>query len=308
MKSVQIQLTTKCEQRCYMCRQYTWESKSMSIEDLFNVLDKYCSNDKKCTITFTGGDPLSYDKLKELNEKIKEKGIIYQVFTNLYYKLNDEQKEFLLNAEIVQISFDGSNAEIYKNVRNPVNDVTYGRFISNIKWLKKNNVLVKLNCTLSRKNYFDFKNIFDFAFINWLNIRFFQVHTNENAFLEKQMYEYLMNSIDMIKKLQNRSKMIDDFVKEKTNIEKIKIGGMKPYKGKCFVKNEHLVVLADGTKYPCCRATNDNGEDWEGKYKIENLNDLDDPDILYEFCKYCDRYRKFNENWDNYMKLDKVYL
>ena len=66
--------------------------------------------------------------------------------------------------------------------------------------------------------------------------------------------------------------------------------------------------MADGLEYPCCRATNDNGENWNGKYNIQNLDNLDDPSVLYEFCPNCDRYRKFNDNWDEYKNKEKVYL
>lgn len=295
MKSVQIQLTSKCNQRCYMCRQYTWGHNHLSVEDIEAYFIKY--ND--CTFSLTGGEPLSYNNIKKLNEIIAKHNIKYQIFTNLFFNLNEEQKIFLLNAECVQISFDGSNDEVYKIIRRPVENINYNTFIENIKWLKENNKLVKLNCTLSLKNYQDFINIYNKAKELNVMIRFFPVHTDENALLDNEMFKSLENDINLIK---NDSFFVN------TNLNTFELKPREPFIGKCYVKNEHLVVMDDGKEYCCCRATNDNGKNWKGKYSNDNLNDLEKPEVLYDFCANCDRYRKFNENWNNYKENKHLYL
>ena len=98
----------------------------------------------------------------------------------------------------------------------------------------------------------------------------------------------------------------EDDVNEMTNAKTFSLEPMEEYKGLCFVKKDHVVIDQTGKEYPCCRATNDNGEDWEGKYCLDNLNNIDDEKVLYDFCSDCDRYRKFNENYKEKVESKKV--
>ena len=93
MKSIQIQLTTDCNERCFMCRKYTWDRKEILITSLIEKINKY----KDCTFTFSGGDPLSYSHLKELNDILSRNNIVYQIFTNMNYELTEDRKIFLDN-------------------------------------------------------------------------------------------------------------------------------------------------------------------------------------------------------------------
>ena len=51
------------------------------------------------------------------------------------------------------------------------------------------------------------------------------------------------------------------------------------------MKSVHRVIDQKGIEYPCCRATNDNGCDWEGKFRVENLKGLEDENKLYSFVR-----------------------
>lgn len=75
IKSVQVQLTTKCNERCFMCRKYTWESKEIDINTLIRKITKYYDS----TFTFSGGDPLNYSELHTLNQVLEQNDIVYQV-------------------------------------------------------------------------------------------------------------------------------------------------------------------------------------------------------------------------------------
>ena len=88
MKSIQVQLTTDCNERCFMCRKYTWNRKEILLTNLIEKINKY----KDCTFTFSGGDPLSYSHLKELNDILSRNNIVYQIFTNMNYELTEDMK------------------------------------------------------------------------------------------------------------------------------------------------------------------------------------------------------------------------
>ena len=266
IRSIQMQLTRKCNQSCFMCRKYTWPQKEMDVKIVEEYLQKY----PEATFTFSGGDPLSYSKLEELTRLLKLHKTKYQVFTNLNYDLTNEQIKFLDNADIIQVSFDGSTSVVYNSVRRP-RENGFDVVVDNIaRWFKSKKFdKLKLNATISNRNYFDVYNIWKFCKENGYNIRFFPVHTDEDAKLQPYMIKYIES--EFINKLQD----IPDNVM-------LLLNPRKDYKGKCFVKAHHLIVDEDGKCYH------------------EN--------ILYDFCIECDRYRKFNENWNFYKNKEGLYL
>lgn len=310
MKSIQIQLTTKCEQRCFMCRKYTWESREMSVDVLREKIYKY----KACTFTFSGGDPLSYTHLKELNQILYETGSSYQVFTNLGYELTEDMWEFLECAQVVQVSMDGCTSETYNAVRNPIDTrATYTRAWANLYFLQlMNTCRVKVNCTITNRNYKEVAELYRIFVNDGIIFRAFFAHTNENAMVNKEQFASLM--ADLAKYLFSKEGMMQGVqILNYTNLASIyktrweDLQG-KEYKGPCYVKCEHRVIDEWGTEYPCCRAINDNGCDWGEKNSVENLSGIDNPQITYDFCKGCDRYVKFNQDWGKYKDKENLYL
>lgn len=288
MKSIQVQLTTECNERCFMCRKYTWKKREIDIDVLKEKIEKY----KECTFTFSGGDPLSYRKIKELNDILEKNKIKYQIFTNMNYVLSSEQKRFIENAQTVQVSLDGSNEKVYNRVRR-CRENGFKTVIYNLGYYKDK---VKVNCTVSNRNYFDVKNIYNFCKMVGLTVRFFPVHTDESAKLEKWMIEDILKNFEMNGEIPEEIKVFKN------------ISEREAFKGKCFVKKEHRLIDENGVEYPCCRAINDNGLEWGEKNSIENLEHLDDENVIYDFCSGCDRYRKFNENWCLYENRKELFL
>lgn len=307
MKSIQIQLTTKCNQRCFMCRKYKWKHKSIDIYKLLDFMKNVLSKNKRCTFTFSGGDPLEYECLEELTDFLIENNVIYQVFTNLNYVLDDVNLRFLCNAARVQVSFDGGCEDVYKFVRRPANkDFDYIDLQKKIVYLG-GFTKVKLNCTVSNRNYFDLTRVIDFAHENELEVRFFPVHTDENAMLEQRHFDVIKTAFTFAKQRYG-----EEWGRLFTNINTFEYEPRKDYCGKCFVKNEHRIIDEDFMMYTCCRAINDNGEDVMGKYSLQNdegiADTLADENVLYDYCKQCDRYRKFNENWEEYKDNKELFL
>lgn len=291
IKSVQVQLTTKCNERCFMCRKYTWESKEIDINTLIRKIVKYYDS----TFTFSGGDPLNYSELHTLNQVLEQNDIVYQVFTNMNYILTYEQHMFLDNARCIQVSLDGSDHATYHSVRR-CTEFGFNTVIENIlSYANK----IKANCTVSCRNYFDVRNIYNLCKNIKIPVRFFPVHTDENAMLQQYMVDYIINSF-----VEN----CEPVPEEVNNFLKIYNSKNLPKPSRCYVKSAHRIIDESGKEYPCCRAINDNGRDWKGKFSLGNLNDLDNPNVLYDFCKDCDRYVKFNAHWDDYKDKKELFL
>ena len=291
MQSVQIQLTTKCNERCFMCRKYTWPHKEIPITILIDRLNKY----HEANFTFSGGDPLEYSELRKLTEVLVSMGIKYQVFTNMNYHLSPDMIKFLDNAEYIQVSLDGSCPEFYEYVRRPVVN-GFNIVAENIKRYREK---VKANCTVSIRNFFDVPEIYLLA-KNELRvpIRFFPVHTHDSAGIDKEAFNAMVDKCRILG---------EQLPKEIISLCNIYLNG-RPKFNSCWVKTEHRLIDEMGREYPCCRAINDNGEDWDGKYSVEKLCDLNDESKLYPFCAGCDRYVKFNINKEEYKGKVGQYL
>ena len=297
MKSIQIQLTTKCNQTCIMCRKYTWPTKEISIDKLIEVLEKY----KGATVTFSGGDPLEYSNLKELNSYLKTNKVVYQVLTNLSYKLDCNMVRFVMGAKYVQVSLDGSYSTEYKEVRG--SNANFNVLIENLSVFKRMGTAIKLNSTISKTNYISISNIARLASQYKCAIRFWPVHTHSDLMLDDGMKLYIQQSILSLEELNPK-------IYNNTNLkdwDKI-INRKEEMPNKCWVKTEHRLIDEDGIEYPCCRAINDNGYDIEQEYSVNNLKEVCNPDVLYEFCKGCDRYVKFNKDWNDYKDKEVLFL
>ena len=296
MKSIQIQLTSLCNQKCIMCRKYTWPKKQISLSILETILAKY----KDCTFSFSGGEPLLYEDLSALNKLLAKYKITYQIFTTLNFNfLSTAQDKFLENADCIQVSLDGSTHTAYNSIRNPQSGGFY-YVLQNSKWLKDMHKNIKFNCTLSSKNYVEIIGLSELAFNYDIPIRFYPVHTHDNLTLKAKHLQFIANKILLLEMQQNE-------VLNNTNLKTIDLSP-QPFIGKCYVKNHHMVIDEDGIAYPCCRAINDNGDYIKDKYSIDNLTSLDDENKLYAFCKGCDRYKKFNTDWQKFKNENKLYL
>lgn len=276
MKSIQIQLTTKCNQKCIMCRKYTWPTKNLALEKVIEILE----NNKGATVTFSGGDPLEYSRLRELTEFLKHKQIIYQVLTNLTYEMTSDMFDFLFYATRIQISLDGYDAFTYNSIRH-TKAGSFNNIAINCSLLRHSKKV--FNCTLSKVNFEHLVDIYWYAKSLGLPLRVFPVHTHEKLGLSYEQIESVKS----------------DFVEvDGIDVSAFSRPTPPPF---CMVKQYHRVYDEQGREFPCCRAINDNGKDLDGLNQCSTLAGLNNPYVLYDFCKGCDRYVKFNNEWQKYL-------
>lgn len=306
IKSVQMQLTTECNQRCVFCRKYTWEKKVMPLDVLEEKIKKY----KHATFQFSGGEPLMYDYLWNLNTLLKRYSIPYKVYTNLSMYISDdiiglEQSRFLLNAEELSISLDSLQKDTYDIVRAPVStNVLYAfdNVFRNIYWLvnEGKKEVLKLCMVINKMTIGQVPEMVEFCNLHEIRGRFYPLHTNmETAILEDDL-RWLERELYKIGWLgiQNAD--------EWTNVEDLFKPGYFSIQRDfidCKVRNRHRVIDESGREYTCCYAINDNGCDVDGSYAISDilLDQIASGEKLREdteedYCHNCSRYRKANED------------
>lgn len=292
MKSVQIQLTTECNQRCEFCRKYTWDFKEIPLDILRNKINKYKSS--ITTFQFSGGEPLLYTFLKDLNVILRKYSIPYRVYTSLSIPLDEVQKNFLDNAEEIFVSMDAVSKKVYNNIRFPVNREDafchVMRNINKIKYVDKKKLTL---CTVVNKlNVKEIPYMVQMAEEGRIQHRFYPLHTNMNERISAFDLEWLECELCRCGLMES----------EFTNIgEMFEPGYFDVVRTfvKCRVRNNHRVIDEMGREYPCCYAINDNGNDWNVRYQIKGVLDKKDcilPEYKeYDFCHKCLRYERANK-------------
>lgn len=283
IKSVQVQLTTECNERCIFCRKYTWPKKHMELSTLYKVMDKY----KGCTFQFSGGEPLMYDHLPDLVNLLEKRKESYKVYTNMTLKLNDEQYRFLYGSEQISVSLDGISKDRYNKIRRPLDkEHAFDNMIRNMnEFMKK----VKACVVVNHENITEIPYIVEALEKNGIQGRFYPLHTNmENAITSKDLIwlEYKLTALHLM----------DSYY---TNIEQIfepgyfdTVHNFIP----CHVRNYHRVIDEYGREYTCCYAINDNGMDINGKYKLDNPEEELCEFKKFEYCDRCTRYKRANSD------------
>lgn len=146
--SVCWQITTKCNLNCKYCLSASglngeYGLSTQTAIDIINQLGKIGIN----RLDFTGGEPLIRKDLKLLIETAKKNNISTIVTTNTTL-LNDENIEWLKEADLVQVSIDGPE-KIHNEQRQ--GDV-YKKTLYNIKKLQKKGCKIRLNSFIYNSN------------------------------------------------------------------------------------------------------------------------------------------------------------
>lgn len=291
MKSVQIQLTTECNERCVFCRKYLWDFKEIPLGVLREKIEKYKSS--LTTFQFSGGEPLMYTFLKELNTILRKYSIPYKVYTNLSIPLGDEQRKFLENAEEISVSVDAVSKKLYNKIRMPLNreDAFCNLFrnINKIKYTDKKKL--KLCTVINKLNVKEIPYMVKMAEEARYKHRFYPLHTNMENAISSFDLEWLEWELSRCGLMESKYTNIGDV------FEPGYFSVQRDFNG-CRVRNYHRVIDETGMEYPCCYAINDNGGDWNGRYKIPE-EWVEQGAILfehkeYDFCHKCSRYIKAN--------------
>lgn len=293
MKSVQIQLTTVCNERCVFCRKYEWAKREIDFEVLKEKILKYAG----ATFQFSGGEPLYYSKLSKLAALLVDNEIKYKVYTNMSKLLNNDQIFFLSHADEISVSLDAVDQNLYDEIRRPVTSNAFYYVIKNIIAFGSK---VKITMVMTKLNYKEIPALVGFSKEVKAKFRAYQLHTN----LETAMSEDDKNELKVIvSDLENEGSL------QHTNLNSTSFFVESKYDFvPCNVRNHHRVIDELGREYTCCYAINDNGDDIDGANELQNPLEELDINEQYDYCSRCSRYRKSNLEWENIKDLEGVYL
>jgi MoaA/NifB/PqqE/SkfB family radical SAM enzyme len=287
MQTIQLQLLTQCNSKCVFCNKHKWKfHETMSLETIEAAFKKY----PEANFIFSGGEPLMYPHLKELNDLIEKYGIVYKVFTNLTLEAQNEIEVFLNRATEISTSFDAPTEELYQSIRNCYTPGAFNNLVNNIVKYKAK---TKACMVVTEQNYKLMADVFATVMFLGAEVRFYNVHTYDSMALSRYAKCWLE------KKFQPRrfSKLVYD----KSNLAQFVADIWKDIEPQtsCFVKNNHRVVDELGREYTCCYAFNDNGTEMDTSFAVGNVMFPEIEELpafeMYDYCEKCTRYKQSNE-------------
>lgn len=155
------ELTNKCNLSCVHCyyNANSKEAKELSTAEALNIADEL-GKLGVFEVYISGGEPLLCNDWDQIIAKLREYDIQIGMITNgTYIDEAAAEKIARLKVKWVQISIDGSKAEIHDKARGLAG--SWEKSIAAIKHLKKRGVRVHVSFVPSSVNYFDVGNVIE---------------------------------------------------------------------------------------------------------------------------------------------------
>jgi len=312
LTSLQIELTSKCNERCVHCY-IPHENKTDDIEPelFYNVLEQ-CKEMGSLSLHLSGGEPMLHKDFCGFLRKCREYDFSVSILSNLTL-LNDEiiaeMKANRLSS--VQVSLYSMNPEIHDEITQLKG--SFEKTKSAIIKLIENDIPLEINCPTMKQN----KNCY-VDVINWakeLKVRSF------SDYIMMAKYDHTTQNLNNRLSLDEAEKVINDIIENDIVYqEKMKIADIAEEEKRdisndiiCGVCISSICMVANGNVYPCpgwqgyvCGKLKESSlrDIWENSPKVKYLRSLrkkDFPRCLKcedkAFCAMC-MVRNANENPD----------
>lgn len=324
LTSFQIELTSKCNERCIHCY-IPHENKLYNITDeLYYSVLKQLSEMNVLNVTLSGGEPMLHPHFIEFLKAAKEYDFSVNILSNLTL-LNDDiinaMKETRLSS--VQVSLYSMNAEHHDYITKLPG--SFEKTKNAILKLIENDIPVQVSCPTMKANKDDFGNVMKWAHEHKIRATTDYImmarydHTTDNLDnrLSLDEVENVIKAIMIEDEDYANDILAPDFVERCNALEK------NPSRRLCGVGVSSCCMVANGNVYPCPgwqemvlgSLQNDTLNNiWENSEKIKWLRSLQFKDMGGGECCKCDKaafcapcmVRNANENLDgNPLKINR---
>jgi radical SAM protein with 4Fe4S-binding SPASM domain len=320
LTSFQIELTSRCNERCVHCY-IPHENKTSDIEPqlFYNVLDQ-CRDMGLLNITLSGGEPMLHPLFCNFLSKAKEYDFSITILSNLTL-LNDEiiaeMKANRLSS--VQVSLYSMKPEIHDSIT--LINGSFEKTKNAILKLIENDIPLQVSCPTMKQN----KNCYADV-MNWAHKHKCRALSD---YIMMARYDNTTGNLDNRLSLDEVEKVINDIIANDTEYQKemlttdIYAEETRDISNDivCGVGVSTICMVANGNVYPCsgwqnyiCGKVKKTSlcEIWENSPKVNYLRGLrkkDFPECVKcpdkNFCAMC-MVRNANENPDgNPLKINK---
>jgi len=310
LTSLQIELTSRCNERCVHCY-IPHENKSSDINPdfFYRVLDE-CRDMGLLSLTLSGGEPMLHVQFPQFLRRAKEYDFSINILSNLTL-LNDEiiteMKATRLSS--VQVSLYSMKPEIHDSITGLPGSFTKTK--SAIERLIANDIPLQISCPTMKQN----KNCY-VDVLNWAHEHKVRAITD---YIMMARYDHSIGNLDSRLSLDETAQVINDTISNDLDYQEEMLGiDINAAEERdisndtvCGVCISTLCMVANGNIYPCagwqdyvCGNLKEQSlrEIWERSPKVKYLRSLrkkDFPQCLIcqdkAFCAMC-MVRNANEN------------
>jgi radical SAM protein with 4Fe4S-binding SPASM domain len=310
LTSLQIELTSRCNERCVHCY-IPHENKISDIEPAFfyNVLDQ-CREMGLLSLTLSGGEPMLHNNFLDFLRKAKEYDFSINILSNLT-PLNDEiiaeMKANRLSS--VQVSLYSMKSEVHDSITKLPGSFYKTR--DAILRLIDNDIPLQISCPTMKQNKNDYLDV-----LNWAQEHKVRAVTD---YIMMARYDHTTGNLDNRLSLEEAGRVINDIISNDPDYQQEiakavfneKINRDTSNDLLCGVCVASICMIANGNVYPCagwqdyvCGNLKEQSlqDIWERSPKVNYLRSLrrrDFPQCLgcpeKAFCAMC-MVRNANED------------
>ncbi|MGP1576581.1 MAG: radical SAM/SPASM domain-containing protein [Treponema sp.] len=299
LTTFQIELTSKCNERCVHCY-IPHNLKLYDISDnlFYSVLDQL-SEMNILSLCLSGGEPMLHPHFKDYLKTAKK----YDFFINILSNIT------LLDDEIIEIMKDGNissvQTSLYSMIPEHHDSITqvkgsFEKTKNGILKLIENDIPMTVSCPTMKQNKNDFKDV-----IRWCHEHKIQAHTDYIMMAE---YNHETENLSNRLSVEEAGGIISEVLKEDFHyqrdvlaanfIERCNKNQFNPERRLCGVGQSVCCMVSNGNVYPCAGwqemilgNLNDSSlkEIWENSEKIKWLRSLKFKDMGGGECCKCDK-------------------
>ncbi|MCL2804310.1 MAG: radical SAM protein [Treponema sp.] len=320
LASFQIELTSRCNERCIHCYiPHKYKLEDIAPDFFYDVLDQ-CRNMGLLSLTLSGGEPMLHPMFCDFLSKAKEYDFSINILSN-FTLLNDEiiaeMKANRLSS--VQVSLYSMKPEIHDGITKLPG--SFEKTKNSILKLIENNIPLQISCPTMKQNKNCYIDVMKWARENKCR--------TVSDFIMMARYDGCVENLENRLSIDETEKLINDVLDNDqeyrmellgANIDAINVRDISEDKI-CGVCIDTLCMVANGNVYPCsgwqsyvCGNLKETPlrEIWENSSKVMYLRSLRKKDfpiclecIDRNFCAMC-MVRNGNEDPDgNFLKINE---
>ena len=207
-----LKVTADCNLRCKHCY-YSGEPSTytpnddFSTDDIFELIDFLIDDLHILSLTLTGGEPFLRKDFIDIISHAKSKYIPLIIQTNGTLLTEEDVKELSKilypKTDAIYISLEAANKEAHDSIRGKGN---FDKAINAIKLLKRYNLPVQINSTLTSASAPDLENLFDLCDslnVDNLSIAKFDVCHENHKYLDVNLEDIICCSHRIFKKMKS---------------------------------------------------------------------------------------------------------
>lgn len=316
LKTLQIELTDNCNERCIHC--YIPESakkkaRNIPLEKVKDILRQF-RDMNGLRIIFSGGETLLYPDLIPILCYARELDLMLFLHTNLLTITEEKAKELAdLRMFNVQVSLYSDNAEEHDSITQRKG--SFERTLNGLRLLRKYDVPVTISCPVMRQNAGAIERLKNLADELGVSCYFDEImmaqYNGETKNLDGRIPKEEMTSL--IERIIRLKPEYMKAIEESQNEEELSGKTWARRMSMCSIMSTTLCIDSDGTAYPCAGWNGmkiGNIYDaslqsiWTEGMNVKTLRQVKPKDFpkcktcsLHNYCDMCAVYN-YNENGD----------